>query len=68
MTNNKKVDSLKFGKVIISNNSKPKIIAEAAVEHLGSLEVAKKMALEAKKIELILLNIKCITRIRNASK
>lgn len=50
MTNNKKVDSLKFGKVIISNNSKPKIIAEAAVEHLGSLEVAKKMALEAKKI------------------
>lgn len=50
MIDNKKVKSLKIGKVTISNNSKPKIIAEAAVEHLGSLEVAKKMALEAKNI------------------
>lgn len=40
---------IKFGKIKISNNSKTIFIAEAAVEHLGSLNVAKQMAKTAKK-------------------
>lgn len=44
------IKNIKIGKVNIGYNLRPKIIAEAAVEHLGSIEVAKKMALEAKNI------------------
>lgn len=41
---------LKIGKVIISDQNPTRTIAEAAVEHLGSLNVAKKMALTAKNV------------------
>jgi sialic acid synthase SpsE len=40
--------SLRIGSVLISNNRKPITIAEAAVEHLGSLNVAKRMVESAK--------------------
>ena len=41
---------LKIGNIKISNNYPARTIAEAAVEHLGSLNVAKKMALTAKNL------------------
>ena len=41
---------LKIGNIKISNNFPARTIAEAAVEHLGSLNVAKKMALTAKNL------------------
>ncbi len=41
---------LKFGNIKISDNSPPIIIAEAAVEHLGSLNVAMRMAEKAKEV------------------
>ena len=50
MKTKNQLKNLKIGKVNIGYNLRPKIIAEAAVEHLGSIEVAKRMALEAKKI------------------
>ena len=39
---------LKIDKKILTNKSKPLYIAEAAVEHLGSLKVAKRMVDAAK--------------------
>ena len=40
---------LLIGNIKISNNYPARTIAEAAVEHLGSLNVAKKMAFNSKK-------------------
>lgn len=40
----------KFGEFVINENSKTVLIAEAAVEHLGSLNVALRMADAAKEI------------------
>ncbi len=42
------MNKLKIGKSLISNLSKPLFIAEAAVEHLGSIKVAKRMVDAAK--------------------
>ncbi len=41
---------IKIGKIVITKDSIPVTIAEAAVEHLGSVKVAMRMAQEAKKI------------------
>lgn len=40
---------IKIGKRIISNNSKPLIVAEIGINHFGSLALAKKIVDEAKK-------------------
>tara|TARA_B100001057_G_scaffold498577_1_gene606082 strand:+ start:425 stop:1471 length:1047 start_codon:yes stop_codon:yes gene_type:complete len=42
--------TINFGKINISEKTHPITIAEAAVEHLGSIKVAMRMAEEAKRI------------------
>lgn len=39
----------KFGEFVINENSKTVLIAEAAVEHLGSLNVALRMEMQQRK-------------------
>jgi len=43
------IKKFKIGKIDFNRKNKPIFIAEAAVEHLGSLNVAKQMALAAKR-------------------